>query len=206
MKNRFSLIILTIISFFLINSQSIITKEIKKQYTILPQSKLQLKVCSNIKDFTCVCKQTFPKSSLELQWILVDSLALFKNTNISLQTKKLNCGHQKINRDLYSTLKVDKFPKIFIELKKIQLTKKKDKSKQKILAKAEVALTIAQQSRVETIWAEVTKESKNDFHIIAEKTLKMTDFNLSPPTELFNLVRIEDDILICLDLFIKTEP
>lgn len=189
---------------FIMSSQIIENQSIKKDYVILPQSKLYLKGDSNVKDFTCDCTQYFPKASVELQQTTAALTAYFKNTKINLRTKGFDCGHSKINHDMYATLKASQFPYISIQLNKVRFPEKWTADKE-IILRTEAIITIAGKSRSEILHVRAKKISDTDYRFTGQKALKMSNFDLTPPSALLDLIRVEDDITIHLDLFIETE-
>ena len=193
-----------ILAWFVMSSQVIDNQNIKKDYTILSQSKLYLKGNSNIKDFTCDCKQTFPKASVELKQTPTSSIAYFKNTKINLRTKGFDCGHSKINHDMYATLKASEFPHISIQLDKVRFPEKWTINNEMTL-RTEAIITIAGKARAEILHIKAQKLSDTNYRFTGQKTLKMSNFDLTPPSALLDLIRVEDDITIYLDLFIETE-
>jgi hypothetical protein len=195
--------ILMTIAIFIMSSQILENQITKKDYTILPQSRLYLEGDSNIKDFTCDCTQDFSKVGVELHQTETTSVAYFKNTKINLRTKGFDCGHSRINHDMYATLKANQFPCISIQLNKVGFPEKWTTDKGMIL-RAEAIITIAGKNCSEILQVRAKKINDTNY-FTGQKALKMSNFHLIPPSVLLDLIRVEDDITIHLDLFIETE-
>jgi hypothetical protein len=74
-----------------------------------------------------------------------------------------------------------------------------------IILKTNTKITIAGKSRSEVLYVKAKKINDTNYRFKGQKNLKMSDFNLTPPSTLLDLIRVEDGISIHLDLFIETE-
>ncbi|MEZ5056726.1 MAG: YceI family protein [Saprospiraceae bacterium] len=174
-------------------------------YNIDPSSKLYLAGSSNVVDFTCNCTQGFPDNEVYFQEDAAKKKWIFKGAELKIQSRKLDCGNKGMNRDMYNTLKADKYPTITIEL--LETTQPHDKSFMEgnhwVGMDAKVAITIAGVRKIHNLAVESKKLSNTKFEFKSCQTLYMTDFGIEPPKPFMGMIKVKDEILIHMDLIIK---
>lgn len=161
-------------------------------------SKLNIKGTSNVTDFTCKCEEVFPRLQMTLNSTLTK--AEFKKTALSLHAKKLDCGNKAMNNDMYETMKAEDFPTIQIELLDSQLAELTDNWAN---LQASANLTIAGVTRKETFSIQAKKIDELQFRFKGAKSLKMTDYGMTPPRPMLGLIKVKDLIVLDLDLTVS---
>lgn len=177
----------------------------KKQYQIEPGSKLYLKGTSNVNKFTCDCGDSFYPQTLEMEnkgphtW--------FQNADLSLRTKNFNCHNRKIDRDMQAALQADKHPKINIVLLESQCDPKilENIPTDWFAVQAKVRITIAGNTKTETIMAKAMRTDENHFALSGEKALQMSAFGIDPPEAMFGLIKVNDWITFHFDLLVRID-
>ena len=61
-------------------------------------------------------------------------------------------------------------------------------------------LELAGRVRPIRVVADIHQESATRFRVIAQQTLQMSDFEITPPTAFFGLIRAENTVEIAFDL------
>ncbi len=172
------------------------------QFLIHPSSRLEILGSSNVNEFTCICRQAFASLPFQIvggfhpqrtQWT-------FRNTNLRLQTQLFDCGNKLMNKDFYNALKSKTHPTMWIELETIDEIRPITTSWTTYMT--QTGITIAGTKKSIPIQAKVRRLSINQLQIVAEKTLKMSHFGISPPTALMGMIKTNDDITIKLDLIV----
>lgn len=97
-----------------------------------------------------------------------------------------------MDKKTYKALKTDEFPSITFEMKNVLQTTEKDKG---FTSKVQGLLNIAGASKTIDLIVAGT-ETAEGIEFVGEKALKMTDFNIDPPTALFGTLKTGDDITI----------
>lgn len=181
---------------------------IQKTYHISKKSVLKLNGKTNVNGFTCDCNETFQPQQFMVENAADGGLSLsFQMATLSLKIKTLDCGNNLMNKDLQKALHASEHPSITIELKKVEqdkcnrLTELKDWVKLKALTK----ITLNGISK--DYWLNITakKNAPNQFRFIGSKTLKMSDFGVTPPVAMMGMIKVQDDITINLDLEVTVE-
>ncbi len=177
-----------------------------REYTIriLPDSRLYLEGSSNVNQFVCDCEQVFPSLTFNMEGGSPQNKASFLDTRLQLITKNLDCGNRGMNRDLYKTLKADEFPQIVFALRSVNpLPDFTNPGEQRVTTEA--SLTIAGQSRPVDLEVKARPLGDQSFHFVSQKTIKMSDFGIEPPTALMGLIKVDDEITIHFDLKVGLE-
>lgn len=164
-------------------------------FQIEPDSKLYIKGTSNVTDFTCKCEELFPR--LQMTIIPKNAKAVFEKTTLSIGTKKLDCGNKAMNKDMYETLKADDFPIIQIALLE---TEARNLGEDWVNLPVSVHITIAGVTRQEKFLVQAKKTEELQYRFKGSKTLKMTDYGMTPPRPMLGLIKVKDEIVLDLDL------
>ena len=97
-----------------------------------------------------------------------------------------------MDKKTYKALKTEEHPNITFEMKNVVKTTNNDKG---FTTEVQGVLSIAGASNTVNILVAGT-ETAEGFEFVGEKALKMTDFNIDPPTALFGTLKTGDDITI----------
>ncbi len=174
------------------------------RFLVDPVSRLHIHGKSNVNTFTCTCRQTF----LELPFHLSaqqDATKLgFRHTVLNVQTRLFDCGNKVMNEDMYHALKSKKFPQMAIELDAVERIT--NLGLVWVDIKVWTKITLAGESRSVWLPAKVRQPGPGRWHIRTKKTLRMTDFKVTPPTALMGMIKTDDEITIELDLLIHWLP
>ncbi len=159
---------------------------------ILEDSKLRINGTSNVNDFECFYDAPISSDTLYQTVTFGDSLFI-SGEAVQFQTESFDCGKRAINRDMQSTLKAKEFPFMELELVAVEIT-------DEVPFGAKLSITIAGTNRLENV--EITDYSRTDSTIrfSGSGDILLTDFNLKPPTALFGLVKVDNQIKISFDL------
>ncbi|HZV71815.1 MAG TPA: YceI family protein [Saprospiraceae bacterium] len=179
-----------------------------KVYRILEGSILTISGKTNMNHFSCSCSEPMPA-----QVFYIDELddehctTIFRETNHVLKINSLDCGNKMMNKDMYKALNSSLYPDIKIELLEVSNEKcdlsGNSTSKTKFIALTRITLN----GKSRNYWMKVTVQeiTTNKFHFITEKDITMSDFDITPPTAAFGLVKVRDEIKISLDMVVIFE-
>ncbi|WP_428236586.1 hypothetical protein [Gracilimonas sp.] len=166
------------------------------------ESKLSINGKSNVNDFRCESEHELQQDSLDFDYhfsadtITVDGVSLF------LEISEFDCGKKAINRDFRSTLNYKEHPFIKITLNELIL----ENEENPVPKAANVTITIAGVERNYEVPLNAFSSSEEGVLVGGNKTLYMTDFGLTPPSPLFGLVQVSDELDIVFDLIVRFEP
>ena len=178
---------------------------VKKKYQIAPESKLYLKGTTNVNTFTCDCTDEFPGSYLEVE--SQGDYARFQNTGLCISTRNFNCHNRKIETDMQQAMKAETYPYIRIELAETWQNAQNFKTECKdwFPVKAKVRITITNVTKEHQILGKAKKIGANQFQLLGEKALQMTEFGIDPPHAMFGMIKVNDWITFHFDLIVKVE-
>ena len=112
---------------------------------------------------------------------------------VTVPVRSLECGRNRMNQDLYRTLKADSFPEIRFVLasyRALQTLVVPDS----FWVTAVGDLTVAGKTKTVEVKLGGERESNGDVRAEGGVKLLMTDFGISPPTALFGFIRTKNAI------------
>lgn len=165
-----------------------------QEYTLSPESSLAINGTSSVNSFTCKAREMDGTGMLRGQ-ASSDSPA-----RIEVLAHELDCGHQKMNRDLRDALKADEFPIISFQLQHAEMIGGSGSDEEGLTVQIVGTLTLAGQSRDIAVLLHAHSLPDGRVRGTGEKDLLMTDFGVKPPTALMGLVKARDEITISFDL------
>jgi len=165
-------------------------------------SKLSIKGKSNVNEFTCESEHELQKDSLDYSYTVNADTVQVNGVYLDLEIDQFDCGKRAINRDFKSTLKYKEYPFIEIILNELLVSD----STSLIPQEAEVTIRIAGVERHYTVPLNSFSSSEKSFTVGGNKILRMTDFGLEPPSPMFGLIKVEDELNIQFDLVIVRDP
>lgn len=169
-------------------------------YTIESGSKLSIEGTSNINSFECFCKDNIPPKTAKLQ-IVNPTTIRFQNASLSLRTKALDCDNNKMNSDLCDALKADDYPNIIIQFHDALIVRGSlDDAVSGADLRMQASMIITDVTKKVTLDVTAKKLGPGRYKFVCAKKLKMTDFNIDPPTALFGLIRVRDEITVNIDI------
>ena len=175
------------------------------QFTVEESSKLYLLGSTNVNSFRCDCMEQFSTYSLQMEETESGQKVKFSNTRMLIPSSRFDCGNRIMNKDMFETLKGDKYPNIQIELiDAAQVSGKKlGESADWVTMKATTIITIAGIKKQVSMDVMGKKISQNRFQFKGNKELRLSDYSLKPPSPMMGLVQVNNLITIHLDLTIK---
>lgn len=167
----------------------------KTKITLLKDSKLSISGETNINDFKCGFEFDMMPREIEVDYYREDGRIWVQSAKLILDNKGFDCGKTKMNTDFYVLLQTESHPEIVLVLKSIYRIKTDS-------AHAEVDIIIAGKQGSYDI--PVTIQNSNGLKVVAgQLKLNIKDFNLDPPSRLFGLVVVQENVDINFNLHIR---
>ncbi len=184
------------IAVFLLCSQTLVAQSINK-VELSSESSFRITGTSNINQFECEIKQGFHESQMAIWSSIEGNKISFKNTKVSINVNQIECANSHITNDLREALKEEEYPTISLELLSItgRLTKEQDVAKTLII--------IAGKSNIYYLKYSVKFLDEKSFQIKLNANLQLQDFDITPPTALMGLIKVNDTITIDLNFVIS---
>ena len=177
-------------------------------YRILTNSILKINGKTNINEFSCDCRDRFNEGFFQLKSSKNKQSYIFENIHLCINIQSLDCGNSLINKDLQKALNAKKYPYIEISLLEVFIGSKNPNTvlKDWIPVKAKSEVKINGCSNKYWLNAKEQKTAPGHFHFLSSKTLHMSDFGIVPPTAFFGMIEVQNEIMIEMDLKVKTSP
>ncbi|MCB9293676.1 MAG: YceI family protein [Lewinellaceae bacterium] len=178
-------------------------------YRILQDSRLFLEGTTNVNTFVCrcACVQSFPRLQFEMDVKEDGHRAVFDDARLNIRTTDLDCGNRNMNKDLHETLKAGQYPSISIAIREAGLKSgtllADSHGWTSITAKA--SITVAGVERSAWLQVKAQQTGPETYRFLSQYTIKMTDFNIEPPTAMLGLIKVNDQIEINFDLTVAVE-
>ena len=181
-----------------------IQAQLVMNYQIMANSKLYLTGKSNVNKFSCDCIESFPLADFQISQNSNSNLIYFSNTKIDIPTSKLDCGNKKMNKDLKKTLLSDQYPNINIELCEVSIPSDELENDWNEVT-ANTYMVLAGNRKAVQMKIKSIKSSPNQYRLKCTQVVRLTDFDIDPPTALLGLVKVKDEISIHFDLIVKVD-
>ena len=173
-------------------------------YSLLQGSKVSILGATNVNEFTCFSDETYSQHSANLFINDLKNNITFRDVILNVKTQSLQCGNEVMNRNLYQTLSEDKYPFIIVELEQAGTKDGQPIStSQWTHMMGKVYITLADKRRVQQIDFAAKQNGDGLYHFIGQHNISLSQYNLTPPTALFGLVKVKDIITVKFDLLVK---
>lgn len=117
-----------------------------------------------------------------------------ENLKVSVVTKSMKSGKSVMDKKAHEALQADKYPTIQFTAKSLTV------NGDKISGKGN--LTIAENSRPVDFTAKITSNTSNEMRLQGAFPLKMTSYNIDPPSAMFGTLKTGDEVVLVYDIFI----
>ena len=164
-------------------------------------SKLSIKGKSNVNEFSCESEHELQQDSLNYSYKVLGDTVSVNGVQLDLEIDQFDCGKRAINKDFKSTLQYKDHPFIEIILNELVL----EEATGIVPQQAKVTIKIAGVERHYTVPLNSFSTSEEQFTVGGNKLLYMTDFGLTPPSPMFGLIKVEDELNIEFELIVKRE-
>jgi polyisoprenoid-binding protein YceI len=189
MKKKSLTVLVSALALFLAVS---ITAEAQEKYQLnKEETKLIIKGTSNLHDWEMKAEDIRGFASSILQSASIES---FKDAKISVDVESIESGKRIMNNKTYDALKADDHPKITFQLKSV---KDLYAAGSNFSGKAVGQLTIAGKTNQVTIpFSGKMLKNGSMITISGDYSLRMTNFNVEPPTAMLGSLTTGDEVTI----------
>ena len=166
-----------------------------QSYTVREASQFWIDGTSTVNAFTCAASDVVGFGTVDEG---TTRRADF-HAEVVVPVRSFDCGVRQMNRDLYDALKGKAHPAVRFTLQYAEVLPGRASSEWTPL-KVWGTLTLAGKQRPVTVTAQGQRLDNGRVRIQGRHALRMTDFDIEPPTGLLGLVRAHDDIVVRFDL------
>ncbi len=155
---------------------------------------------TNINKFQCTMDQPALNDSIVVSNIWTNQKLEFKGLILKYRVDQFECGIGAMNNDFQELLKADEEPHLYLQLNSISLHPNNN-AFEELDVDAEVEILLAGvKKKVMIHGGKVLNHSSADLTLKGDKTLMITDFSIEPPTKMFGLVKVTDEIDIVFEI------
>jgi len=179
-------------------------------YHIVPSSTLEIHGTSSVNSFECnaeVIREVHNQSDP-----IQGTGFTVPGVSIVIPVHELDCDNRRMNKDLRDALKAEEHPEIRFDVVRIILVPGNEANAD-MESDIDPSVTVEGRLSLAGVTREVRVEVESDLdealrlHGRGSLDLKMTDFDVEPPTALFGLVKARDEITIHFHLVAElTDP
>lgn len=175
---------------------------------VQPQSMLQIQGKTNVNSFQCYCAPPASVVGFNAESSSETQKINFKKAALTVLTKSLDCRHKIMNRDMYQMLKAEHYPTITLSISQVLIPIHSINARWKLTGPiaTEAYLTLAGIKRKIDLLVTISQPFSNIYRFTAKKSLLLTDFGLTPPTALMGMVKVKNEIILDIDLYISAYP
>jgi polyisoprenoid-binding protein YceI len=136
----------------------------------------------------------------------LEDLELPAKALISIPVTSLENRNEGMVRDVRRALKAEAFPSIhfeFLEVEEIQITAM-DQEEARLKMRTKGVLSVSGHNRIVSLNVTAKRPASGMIHLSGITQIRMSDFNIDPPTRLFGLIRANDDVVIEFQLYVDS--
>ena len=117
----------------------------------------------------------------------------------------LRCGNRGIERDMSRALKADQYPNIEFRFRELRGEIEHDLDRNVYQARIAGEIALAGSTRQVEILVTAQRVDRERFRLQASLPLRMTDFGIAPPTVLFGVVKVKNELYVRFDLMLQVK-
>jgi len=170
----------------------------KERWLVQKSSKLAIEGKSNVNDFVCEISGNNQTDTLTIDYDEDGGEIFFLKKKVRIGTSTFDCGNSLITQDFRETLKSDQYP--FITLNFLTLDRPQFKDFSAMNVHGTVEIIIADIPREYTITYQIIPHTSGMIELNGSQTIQIKDFNLTPPTHLLGLIKVEERIKVDFNL------
>jgi len=119
---------------------------------------------------------------------------------VIIKVNNLDCGNSGMNKDMYNAMNAETYPNIQYELLDVKRVSNPTEDGLWIKLQTRGNLTINNVTKEVDIPVSVRKLAGNAYQVVGSKMLAMSEFNITPPSAFFGLIKAHDDLEVKFDI------
>ncbi|ARA94146.1 hypothetical protein AWN76_013935 [Rhodothermaceae bacterium RA] len=173
-----------------------------QRFIVQPGSRFWIRGSSTVNRFTCEAAEVVGYGVLEASpagaRTVQEGGAGTVQVHVSVPVQAFDCGNRRMNRDMYEALKAQAHPVIQYELLQADVLSADEDGWHTVQVRGR--LTIAGTERIVETRVQARREPDGRVRAVGSMALRMTDFNVEPPTAMMGVIKAHDDITVHFEL------
>ncbi|NLR93008.1 YceI family protein [Flammeovirga agarivorans] len=171
--------------------------------SVEPDVSMEITGKTNVSSFDCQFTQS-ESSTLTFTTEIFKQLTPVNHSGINFRVNCFDCGISLMNKEFKELLEEDQFPNISMKILSMHIFKDPDNGQLKGVGNT--LMSIAGQTREETIEYQVETISEDNFKIIGFKTLDITQYGITPPKKMMGMVKVNKNITVDFNFTVTNSP
>ncbi len=169
-------------------------------YHVEEDSRVSIHGTTNFTTYACTSDSDASRGIIMADYDPGRHILEFSNASLELPVYSFDCGNRKMNRDFREALGGKTSPYIHIRVIETHVLEQPGGTEDLLEVWVEILINGVSRHTYVQVSAEQPDHSR--FHIRGSKTLRMSDFDIDPPSPALGLVRVSDELDIRFDLMI----
>lgn len=198
--------LLIFITTFLIGFTSPLLGQVKF-VPVLEESKLWIEGTANPVDFVCTAENLSGFGLVGSNNSADPDITISRSENdtdieVRIPVRRMECGRERMNRDFRNALRSELYEDIIFKF--ISATHSNDNTNS-VTFLVTGNLTVAGVTREVEIPVHGEQIDINSFRLKGEREIKMTDYDVEPPTAMMGLIRARNELTVHFDILVEPE-
>ena len=168
--------------------------------TLAPASKVWIEGTSNVHDWKAEATQIDAVIELDAAGLNAPVAQLVRMVSLTIPVAGLKSGHGKMDENMRKALKADKNPEIRYTLTSVEALE--GATKDAFTLRAAGTLSLAGAENAITLDIVATRQADGSIKATGTVPVKMTAFQVKPPTAMLGAIRCGDEVKVRFDLVV----
>lgn len=164
----------------------------KTKVTITDKSEILIIGKSNVNQFQCEYNQDLIHSEIIVSHFTKNNKTILNNAVIEIKSEGFDCAHKMITRDLKTVLKSHEYQNIIVVINELV------EVKSGLIAKVSVVI-----AGVEKKYELPITFNTKDNNVKGNLKININDFNLKAPKKVLGLIKLNNEVNIYFNLYLK---
>jgi polyisoprenoid-binding protein YceI len=175
----------------------------QSRVTLAPASKMWIEGTSNVHDWKVEAKQIDAVIELDAAGLAAAPAKMVRKVTLTIPVKSLKSDHGKMDENMYKALKADKNAEIVYNLNSIEAVTAE--TKDGFTLRAAGTLNIAGVENAVMAEIEAVRQSDGSIKATGTVPVKMTAFQVKPPTAMLGAIKCGDEVKVKFDLVVGSK-
>lgn len=192
MMKRFSLVVASMLALLMSG-----TTDVQAERYSMKAHKMTVAGTSTLHDWKCPATKLNANGDISMQ---NNDLQSVNSLWVDVESKSIKSDKDAMDEKIYEALKAESYEKITFQMSKMKSIEKKGDS-YAVIALGNLTIAGVVKPTELTVTAKVLPNGDVEFS--GSKTMRMTQFNVDPPTAMWGVIKAGDEITIAFTLTMK---